>query len=188
MFVRLPLFCRRIGGCMDYSRFFPILEYYEKFVIPLNPRRYRVKSEKMMVCPLHDDHDPSMGIIHSSKDGEIFHCFGCNRWGNVVDLHQGVCKRLLGRYVSRKEAVRELCKILNVDYDTVCASESESEESDSSEKAELALDEAISRFDISDFKELFLQGKLSGKGIGYFNSLMMIMINELKERQNSLEE
>lgn len=167
---------------MDYGKYFPIVEYYERVVVPINPRRFHVKGEKMVVCPLHDDHDPSMGIIHSSKDGEIFHCFGCNRWGNVVDLHQGVTKRLKGRYISYDESLRELCRMFNVNYSKIKDLE-EHENRDRDARQELALEEAIGRFDISDFKELFLQGKLAGKGVGYFNNLMMVMINEIKEQE-----
>lgn len=167
---------------MDYGKYFPILKYYEKVVIPINPRRYHVKGEKMMVCPLHDDHDPSMGVVHSSKSGEIFHCFGCNRWGNVVELHQGVVKRLKGRYISYDESLRDLCRIFDVNYAQI--KDMEERESEGSEvKREMALEEAMDRFDISDFKELFLQGKLSGRGVGYFNNLMMVMVNEIKEKE-----
>ena len=164
---------------MDYGKFFPIIKYYEKVVIPMNPKRYHTKSDKMMVCPLHDDHDPSMGVIHSSKNGEIFHCFGCGRWGNVVDLHQGVTKRLKSRYISYDKSLRVLCRLFNVNYDLVKDME-DKENRDSDIKREIALDEAISRFDISDFKELFLLGKLAGRGVGYFNNLMMVMVNAVK--------
>lgn len=168
---------------MDYGKFFPIIKYYEKVVIPINPKRYHTKSDKMMVCPLHDDHDPSMGVIHSAKKGEIFHCFGCGRWGNVVELHQGVSKRLKGKYLSYNESLRDLCRLFNINYSEIEDLE-DRESSDSEVRQELALEEAISRFDISDFKQLFLQGKLAGKGVGYFNNLMMVMINELKDKED----
>lgn len=167
---------------MDFGKYFPIVRYYEKVVIPINPRRYHVKGDKMMVCPLHDDHDPSMGIIHSSKNGEIFHCFGCNRWGNVVELHQGVTKRLKGKYISYDEALRELCRLFGENYSAIKDME-EHEDNDKDAKQEMALEEAINKFDISDMKELFLQGKLAGKSVGYFNNLMMVMIGELKEKE-----
>lgn len=167
---------------MRYDKYFPILEYYRKVVVPMNPKRYFEKGNSLVVCPLHDDHDPSLGIIHSSKDGEIFHCFGCGRWGNVVELHQGVMRRLRGRRLSYEESLRELCSLFSVDYSRV-AEEAEKDKKNSENRSEWAIEEAISRFDISDFRELFLQGKLAGRGIGYFNNLMMVMVNELKNSE-----
>jgi hypothetical protein len=40
-------------------------------------------------CPLpgHEDKKPSFGIFHSSKTGDWrFHCFGCNRGGDEIEL------------------------------------------------------------------------------------------------------
>lgn len=162
----------------DYSSYFPILEYYKLFVQPMNPSRYKIKNEKMMVCPLHNDHDPSMGIMESKSRGEVYHCFGCGSWGDVVDLHIGVMKRLKGIYMSYDEALRDLCRIFSVNYEDIPKS-SEKEE-DSQILQEIALEEAMERFDVSDYRELFLEGKRKKKSIAYFNTLTMIMVNELK--------
>ena len=162
----------------DYSSYFPILEYYRLFVQPMNPSRYKIKNEKMMVCPLHNDHDPSMGIMESKSRGEVYHCFGCGSWGDVVDLHIGVMKRLKGIYMSYDEALRDLCRIFSVNYEDIPKS-SEKEE-DSQILQEIALEEAMERFDVSDYRELFLEGKRKKKSIAYFNTLTMIMVNELK--------
>ena len=162
----------------DYSSYFPILEYYRLFVHPMNPSRYKIKNEKMMVCPLHNDHDPSMGIMESTSRGEVYHCFGCGSWGDVVDLHIGVMKRLKGIYMSYDEALRDLCRLFSVNYEDIPKS-SEKEE-DSQILQEIALEEAMERFDVSDYRELFLEGKRKKKSIAYFNTLTMIMVNELK--------
>lgn len=162
----------------DYSSYFPILEYYRLFVQPMNPSRYKIKNEKMMVCPLHNDHNPSMGIMESKSRGEVYHCFGCGSWGDVVDLHIGVMKRLKGIYMSYDEALRDLCRIFSVNYEDIPKS-SEKEE-DSQILQEIALEEAMERFDVSDYRELFLEGKRKKKSIAYFNTLTMIMVNELK--------
>ena len=162
----------------DYSSYFPILEYYRLFVQPMNPSRYKIKNEKMMVCPLHNDHDPSMGIMESKSRGEVYHCFGCGSWGDVVDLHIGVMKRLKGIYMSYDEALRDLCRLFSVNYEDIPKS-SEKEE-DSQILQEIALEEAMERFDVSDYRELFLEGKRKKKSIAYFNTLTMIMVNELK--------
>jgi len=167
---------------MDYSKYFRVVDYYEKFVIPLNPRRYKVQSDKMMVCPLHDDHDPSLGIIPSKKEGETFHCFGCNAWGSIVELHQGVCKRLLHKYITEEESLKDLCRIMNVDYDKI-PKEDLSTDLNKGVRQEVALGQALEKFDIQDFQYMLMEGKMKNKGINYFNTITMIMLNEVKENR-----
>lgn len=168
---------------MDYSKYFSVIDYYERFVIPLNPSRYKVKSDKMMVCPCHNDHDPSLGIVHT-KDGELVHCFGCNFWGDIVKLHQRVNKRLLKKYLSEEEALKDLCRVMGVDYNKL-PKESPEGEAVGSENAdlrqELELEKALDRFDLQDFKHMILEGKRNKKGVAYFNTLMMIMVNEVSK-------
>lgn len=165
---------------VNYSKYFPIIEYYEKYVVPLNSRRYHTKGNKMMVCPLHDDHDPSLGIIFNKKRGEIFHCFGCGKWGDVVELHQGVVQRHKGIYMSYDEALRDLCRIFNISYDEIPKPD-KSDDASKEIMQEIALAEAIERFDVSDYRHLFIEGKRKKKSIAYFNTLTMVMVNELKE-------
>lgn len=164
---------------MNCSEYFPILEYYRKFVQPMNPTRYRVKNSKMMVCPLHNDHDPSMGIIENKKRGEIFHCFGCGRWGDIVELHQGVMQRLKGLYLSYEESLKDLSRIFGIDYSTLPKPD-KNDKGDKEIQQEIALVEAMERFDVSDYRNLFLEGKRRKKGIAYFNALTMVMVNEIK--------
>ena len=164
---------------MNYSKYFPVREYYRKYIIPINPNRYRDTSDKM-VCPVHDDHDPSLGIIHSKKDGEICHCFGCNFWGNIVELHQRVNRRLFKKYLSEEEAIKDLCRIFKIDYNTL-PKEVSTKDLEKGLRQEIALNEALEGFDIGDFKQMIIEGKRNKKGITYFNTLMMIAINELKE-------
>lgn len=166
---------------MNYSKYFPILEYYKRVVVPFNQKRYKIKNDKMMVCPLHNDHDPSMGIIIDKKRGEIFHCFGCGKWGTVVELHIGVMKRLKNIVMSNEDALRDLCRVFDVDYDSL-PKEDSSVESNREIMQEIALAEAIERFDVSDYRNLFLEGKQKRKSIAYFNTLTMIMVSELKDK------
>ena len=39
----------------------------------------------------------------------------------------------------------------------------------------------MERFDVSDYRELYLEGKRKKKSIAYFNTLTMIMVNEVEE-------
>lgn len=165
---------------MNYNNYFPIVEYYKKVVVPINPSRYIMKSDKMFVCPVHNDHDPSLGLIKSKK-GDTCHCFGCNFWGNVVELHQRVMKRHKKKYLSEDEAIRDLCRIFNVDYEKVPKAEGIEGIKDKSIRQEIALDESLEKFDIGDFQRLIYEGKVEGRPIGYFNALVMTMIDSLEE-------
>jgi len=167
---------------MLYRDKFPIIDYYKKVVIPINPKRYWIKSDKMMVCPLHDDINPSMGIMIDSSGNELYHCFGCNRWGSVVDLHKKVTRQLKRRYISDEESLKELCNIFDVSYDSVSIPENNVIE-DIDIRRDLAIKEAQGKFDISDFQRMMTDGKIKRKGIAYFNTLVMIMVNEIKRSE-----
>lgn len=68
--------------------------YYSVVVSPLRERfsRYSFDKSKTVVCPLHDDNDPSLGVI-VSRGKERFHCFGCGAWGTVVDFAERIKHR-----------------------------------------------------------------------------------------------
>lgn len=68
--------------------------------------------DRLVLCPLHDDKNPSMGFIHGKDGVTKFHCFGCGRAGNVVDLHKGTHKGL-----SEEQALKEVCEILGIPYE-----------------------------------------------------------------------
>lgn len=160
---------------------FPIVEYYKKVVVPVNPARYRVKNDKMMVCPLHDDVNPSMGVIRTKDGKETFHCFGCNAWGNIVDLHKRVSKRLFRRYFSEDDALKDLCRIFGEDYSKFTSASKEEDSFDADIRKDLAVQKATERFDVYDFRNMLRQGKADKKGVAYFNTLIMVMIASLKE-------
>jgi len=170
---------------MVYKDYFSIIEYYKKVVVPFNPRKYKVKSDKMMVCPLHDDVNPSMGIIKGKDGEELFHCFGCNQWGNIIELNKKVNRRLFKKYLSDEESLKDLCRLFNVSYDEVA--ETANKEIDEGIQFEMAIQSAKDRFDISDLKDKFIEGKIKGKNVGYFNALIMMMINELKKESNDID-
>lgn len=68
--------------------------------------------DRLVLCPLHDDKNPSMGFIHGKDGVAKFHCFGCGRAGTVVDLHRGIHRGL-----SEEEALREVCELLGIPYE-----------------------------------------------------------------------
>ena len=164
---------------LELGKKFPLIEYYKKVIQPINPSHYRIKGDKMLVCPLHDDINPSMGIIVNSKGEEIFHCFGCNSWGNVIDLHKRVSKRLFKRYLSDEDVLRYLCKLFGEDYKEISGVLTD-EEKDYDEKVEMGILSAMDRFDIAEYQRLVTDGKLKKKPISYFNTLMMLAIDSMK--------
>lgn len=165
---------------VNYNKIFPVKEYYKKFIIPINPSRYHFGSDKM-VCPVHNDHDPSLGVM---KNG-VCHCFGCNFWGNTIELHQRVMRRHFNKYLNNEEAKKDLCRIFEISYDKLPKDDAPD---NIGLRQELAIDEAIKSFDVSDFKYLITEGKKQKKGINYFNTLMMIMTSEQKERSDNSED
>ncbi len=171
---------------INYSKYFPVEDYYEKVVVPLNPRRFRVSGGKM-ICPLHDDHDPSFGIIKKGDGNELCHCFGCNWWGNIIKLHQSINKKYSNKYISPKESLKELCSIFGVNYNSLPLDDSSLVE-DRDMRQELELGNSLTSFDIGDFKHLITEGKRKKKGIGYFNALLMTMVNEVKSNTTTQQE
>lgn len=140
---------------------------------------YRIKSDKMMVCPLHNDINPSLGVIKGKKGEEIYHCFGCNRYGNIVKFHKDVTLSLFKRHISEEESLKELCNIFNVSYDIFSDTQSLENSDDTYVKLELAIQKSDDSFDLYDFKRMMIEGKINGKSVNYFNTITMVMINEL---------
>ena len=169
---------------MNYSEFFPIEEYYKRVIQP-SSRNYKISysgNRPMMVCPFHNDHDPSLGIIKKKSGEEICHCFGCNYWGDIVKVHQDFNKRIKGRYVKPEDALIELCNIFGVSRDSLPVDDLGSIE-DKGSRQEYGLIKAMDSFDIGDFKYMIAEGKRQRKGIGYFNTLLMVMVNQVKENE-----
>lgn len=166
---------------MNYSEYFSIVDYYKLFVQPIN-KKYFTKNDKMMVCPLHDDVNPSMGIIKGSNGKELYHCFGCNSWGDIVDLHIKVSRRLKKRYLDRESALRELCNMFGVDYNAIKSKE-QADVLDKDVRVDSAMSAKEQEFDYADFRNMITDGKLQRKRISYFNTLMIMMVSSLKDNK-----
>lgn len=167
---------------IDYSPYFPLRGYYEKVVMPLD-RKFKVTKADKYICCLHDDKDPSMGLLKSKSKGEVFHCFGCNAWGNVIDLHRKVSFKYFGKNIDDEQAKRELCTIFGIDYTVLPKDEMGVSDSNSEIRKALAMRDALSRFDIQDFQSKFIEGKLENRSIGYYNALLVKMIVSEKEKE-----
>lgn len=166
---------------IDYSKYFPIKDYYEKVVMPLDKKFRKTKGDKF-VCCLHDDTDPSLGIISSKKKGELFHCFGCNSWGDIIVFHKRVSLKYFGKSLDDELCKRELCELFGVDYNSLPKEDYVIENiRDKNIRKELAMREALDKFDISDFRNSFIEGKMENKGVDYFNTLLIRMVSEVKK-------
>ena len=59
--------------------------------------RYREGGgEYKIVCPFHDDDNPSLSI---SEDKRVFHCFGCQTSGDLVYLFAKLAKKPVQGYI-----------------------------------------------------------------------------------------
>lgn len=167
---------------MDWGKYFPILDYYAKEVVPLG-NKYRRKKKGLRVCPLHEDHDPSFGVINTSNRGEIYHCFGCNSYGDVINLHMRLRKMNTGIILDRESAKKELCQIFNIKYESL--PKEEEDMSDYSEdryvRRSKAIKEAIDSFNLDDYAYLVTEGKVNHKDLSYFNALMVRMMEASDE-------
>lgn len=90
-------------------------EYFDKHVAPLDYkfRRWTAASNSTVVCPLHEDNDPSMGFI-STREGEKYHCFGCGSAGTLVQLHQRVQRQWFNKRMSEDQAREDLYALYGI--------------------------------------------------------------------------
>ena len=72
---------------------------------------YKGRGQRLMVCPLHNDDQPSLGTIIDKDGVEIFHCFGCGQAGTVVDF----AAKLNETTSSREQSLRQVLQALGKD-------------------------------------------------------------------------
>lgn len=53
-------------------------------------------------CPLHDEDTPSFRYY---EDTASFYCFGCQKGGNIINLHKYFAERMTGTPISRDDAI-----------------------------------------------------------------------------------
>lgn len=98
-----------------------IADYYSQYIQHLEKKygEYSLHGSKLVVCPLHNDNDPSFGLINHRflKGVKMYHCFGCSKSGNVIRLHQLVQSKFYGRTLAEKDACIELAKMYELPID-----------------------------------------------------------------------
>lgn len=104
-----------------------VTDYYDRFVHKLDGKfaKHSFKKDKHVICPFHEDTDPSMGLIKDKNDKqvEIFHCFGCGASGDVVRMHRRFSYISEGRNITLDDATHELAKIYGIEVDEELAEE-----------------------------------------------------------------
>lgn len=96
-----------------------IREYYDTRIRIYNPERYKeFKNQNLAVCPLHNDTDPSMGIVYDKrlKSKQRYHCFGCGANGDIVKLHQEIEKRIHQKSLNYEDSAKDLAKLYNLSF------------------------------------------------------------------------
>lgn len=104
-----------------------VRDYYDRYVHPISSK-FRTKSltkDKLVICPFHDDNDPSLGLIKDKQDREVevFHCFGCGASGDIVRMHRRVEYLTKKRNITIEASAREVAEIYNITIDELALSE-----------------------------------------------------------------
>ena len=98
-----------------------IPDYYDNYVSKFHKSfsEFKLSANKLVICPLHSDTDPSMGLINHKflRKVKIFHCFGCHASGDLVRLHQRIVHKYENRTISERDSCIELANIFNIPYD-----------------------------------------------------------------------
>lgn len=81
--------------------------YFYNIILPQLPGYYDVypvnfEYKPVVCCPLHDEDTPSCRYY---PETESFYCFGCQKGGNVIQLHRYFAERMGGSPVSYRDAV-----------------------------------------------------------------------------------
>lgn len=93
-------------------------DYYDMFVQPVDKKfkAHSLNSDRLVVCPFHDDNDPSLGLINDRfyKGVKKFHCFGCRTAGNIIVFHQKFESLYNKRNLDTHDACMELAQIFGI--------------------------------------------------------------------------
>ena len=168
----------------DGKKVVNIPDYYDTHVAPLMGKfaEYSFnKGSKFVICPFHDDHDPSLGMIKAKYiDGAmVFHCLGCGASGTVVRLHQRIEREYRGREIDVKNACVELCNMFNIPVpsDSVFSSEDYAKKMQNNM---MKVDVLAKKYTEADFARSILEARKNGVTLDALNSASVKMIATVK--------
>jgi len=90
--------------------------YFDKFIVPNKEGYYPygvdfVASNRRCNCPLHPEDTPSFSLYDKNGVGYFrWHCFGCSKDGDILDLHYNFSRDELNRKITLRQAYDELKK------------------------------------------------------------------------------
>ena len=159
----------------DGEKVLSIQTHYKNLVSPQAPKfsRYDFERSNTVVCPFHDDNDPSFGVIKGKDGVDRYHCFGCGVVGNFLDFYRGMEKIFHKRTLSEEQAISEIAEKYNIPVNEL--------ELDL-EKVELTREQQLEKFKnmytTADYERDLRKGLLLGKPLPFYNLNLLTLISE----------
>ena len=98
------------------------VDYFNKYVVgeyEVQGHRQYISAVKVggsTICPLHSETDASFKVF-KKNNLTLFHCFGCDCGGTVVDLFRRIESQRRGITYSKDEAAKNLLKLYGFNED-----------------------------------------------------------------------
>lgn len=136
-----------------------IPDYYDKVIKPLDKRfsEYSFYNNRTVICPLHTDTDPSLGLIRHRflQDVKVYHCFGCGASGTIIRLNQHIKDLYFNVKLTEEESCRDLAEIFGVsldEFDSISEDDYDSKYVDTLKR----INKAQSEYTVKDFSRNLL--------------------------------
>lgn len=158
----------------DGKRVLSIKELYEDEVAPKEAKfsRFSFNSSNTVVCPFHNDNDPSFGILKGTDGRERYHCFGCGVTGDFLDFYKHIQKVFYNKVLSDEKALVAIASRWGISLEELSVQGEEVEKT-----RESLLEESKNKYNFNDLKDDFLEGRLEGKPLAYFNLKLLEYID-----------
>lgn len=168
----------------DGKKVVNIPDYYDTYIAPLMGKfaEYSFnRGDKFVICPFHDDHDPSMGMIKAKfvEGTMVFHCLGCGCAGSAVRLHQRIELEYKGRDIDTKTSCIELCDMFGIPIPSDSVFDSEDYEKKMQNNF-MKVERLRGKYTEADFARSILQARKDGVTLDALNSASVKMIATVK--------
>lgn len=163
-----------------------IPDYYDKVVHKIQPKfsERSLLVNRTVICPLHDDNDPSLGLMNHRhlKGVRLYHCFGCNSTGTIIRLHQRIVSKYEDRKLNDEQACYELAKMFNIPLDGI--EETKEEDFEKRYLRKLAdIDSHMNDYTVKDYSNELLKLRKESKivDLKMVNKASIKMISTVKK-------